>query len=68
MSTEEAMEAYTTLGSAVFGLNNTKKFRPELYKASTLENEIKEIIRKKIVGATGNERMVDEMRYEMGRA
>ncbi|KAF2834882.1 FabD/lysophospholipase-like protein [Patellaria atrata CBS 101060] len=56
MSTDEALRAYNSLACTIFSKNNRKrKGQDGMFKASTLENKVKEVVSKKDLG----DRMLD---------
>ncbi|KAK0218887.1 acyl transferase/acyl hydrolase/lysophospholipase [Armillaria fumosa] len=60
MSTEDALHNYKKLVTAVFSPDNRKPFYKDgKFKASTLEVEIKEIVKNSCVGYTGDELLLD---------
>ncbi|KAK0489845.1 acyl transferase/acyl hydrolase/lysophospholipase [Armillaria luteobubalina] len=60
MSTEDALHNYKKLVTAVFSPDNHKPFYKDgKFKASTLEVEIKEIVKNSYVGYTGDELLLD---------
>ncbi|SJL06777.1 uncharacterized protein ARMOST_10119 [Armillaria ostoyae] len=60
MSTEEALHNYKKLATAVFSPDNRKLFYKDgKFKASTLEAEIKDIVKKSCAGYTGDEHLLD---------
>jgi hypothetical protein len=44
MSVDEATQAYAALSDKVFSKKNMKRLKPEVFKASTLEEAFKKII------------------------
>ena|ERR1700722_5538796 len=44
MSVDEASIAYASLASQIFSKDNMKKWKPELFKASTLEEAFKKVV------------------------
>ena len=51
MTTEEALEAYHTISSAIFSKRNQKPFYKDgAFKATTLETKIKEMVAKRMLG------------------
>ncbi len=60
MSTEDALHNYKKLATAVFSPDNRKPFyKNEKFRASTLEAEIKEIVKNSCEGYTGDEHLLD---------
>ncbi|KAK0218879.1 hypothetical protein IW262DRAFT_1558545 [Armillaria fumosa] len=60
MSTEDALHNYKKLAAAVFSPDNHKPFYKDgKFKASTLEIEIKEIVKNSCVEYTGDELLLD---------
>ncbi len=60
MSTEDALHNYKKLATTVFSPDNRKLFYKDgKFKASTLEAEIKEIVKHSCEGYTGDELLLD---------
>jgi hypothetical protein len=69
MTTEEALEQYNLLTGRVFSSKNRKRLLQDgMFKATTLEDEIKKVVEKHVDGADCNEKMLDSANEcEMGR-
>ncbi len=60
MSTEDALRHYKKLSAAVFSHDNRKLvYKDDKFRASTLEAEIKEIVKNSCEGYTGDEHLLD---------
>ncbi len=60
MSTKDALHNYKNLATAVFSPDNHKPFYKDgKFKASTLEAQIKEIVKHSCEGYTGDECLLD---------
>ncbi|KAK0216714.1 acyl transferase/acyl hydrolase/lysophospholipase [Armillaria nabsnona] len=60
MSAEDALCNYKKLAATVFSPDNRKRvYKDDKFKVSTLEEEIKEIVKNSCEGYTGNEHLLD---------
>jgi hypothetical protein len=55
MSVDEATKAYAALSDKIFSKDNMKKWKPELYKASTLEAAFKKIVADQLAKLNANQ-------------
>ena len=61
MSTTEALEKYNTISGRIFSEKNMKwKTQEGKFKATTLEQEMKNFVASKVPGGDGDARMLDE--------
>jgi hypothetical protein len=69
MTTEEALEQYNLLAGRVFSSKNRKRLLQDgMFRATTLEDEIKKVVEKYVDGADCNEKILDSANEcEMGR-
>ena len=70
MTTREALEQYSVIAGRVFCAANKKwAIQDGMFKATTLEQEIKRIIAARVGGGDGDERMLDNTNeHVMGAA
>lgn len=55
MSVDEATKAYAALSDKIFSKDNMKKWKPELFKASTLEAAFKKIVADQLAKLNANQ-------------
>jgi hypothetical protein len=69
MTTKDALEQYNLMAGRVFSSKNKKGLLQEgMFKATTLEDEIKRVVGEHVYGGDRNERMLDSNNEcEMGR-
>lgn len=69
MSTEQALEHYNTISQRIFGPDNRKRhlWNDGMFKATTLEVEMKKVIKGAKEGYSGEEKMLDESSPNTGK-